>query len=294
MPASEEFKTPYKPTWCPGCGNFGMWEALKRALDEMGWEKNEFAVVWGIGCHGNGADFLDVQGMHGLHGRALPPATGLKLTRPDLHVIVEMGDGDCYGIGMGHFVHSLRRNPNLTMIVHNNQIYGLTTGQASPTTDHLMRTVSTPSGVLEEPVNPIGIALAEQATFVARGFAGDIPHLTGLYKQAFQHRGLALVDVFQPCVTWNHLNTFAWLRERVYKLEESGWDPTNLSAAFELSLTTFHDLTCTPETCKVPIGVYYRRDGVPTYEDGVPAAAEPGWKRAEKPRDVSKVMASLG
>ena len=294
MPAVKEFVTPLKPTWCPGCGNFGMWEALKRALSELGWEKNEFSVVWGIGCHGNGADFLDVQGVHSLHGRALPPAMGLRLTRPDLNVIVEMGDGDGYGIGLGHFVHALRRNPGITVIGHNNQIYGLTTGQASPTTDHLMRTVSTPSGVLEEPVNPIGLAIAENATFVARGFAGDIPHLTELYKQALTHRGLALVDVFQPCTTWNHLNTFAWFRERVYKLEDSDWDPTDRDAAFELSMTTFHDLTCTPETCRVPIGVFYKRDDVPAYEDGVPASSEPGWKRAEEPRDVSAIMAGLG
>jgi 2-oxoglutarate/2-oxoacid ferredoxin oxidoreductase subunit beta len=151
-------------------------------------------------------------------------ATALSLTRPDLKVIVEMGDGDGYGLGMGHFVHTLRRNVDLTCIAHNNQIYGLTTGQASPTTEHLMRTVSTPGGVLEEPVNPIGLALAEGATFVARGFAGDIPHLTELYKAAIEHDGFALVDVFQPCVTWNKLNTFSWFRERVYKLEDEGHD----------------------------------------------------------------------
>jgi 2-oxoglutarate/2-oxoacid ferredoxin oxidoreductase subunit beta len=290
MPEVKEFTTSIKPTWCPGCGNFGMWEALKRALAELGWEKNEFSVVWGIGCHGNGADFLDVQGVHSLHGRSLPPATGLRLTRPDLHVIVEMGDGDGYGIGMGHFAHTLRRNPNMTIIAHNNQIYGLTTGQASPTTDHLMRTVSTPLGVLEEPVNPIGLAIAENATFVARGFAGDIPHLTELYKQALTHEGLALVDVFQPCVTWNHLNTFKWFRDRVYKLEEQDWDPTDRAAAFELSMTTFHDLTCTPETCRVPIGVFYRREGVPTYESGVKASTTPGWKRAEQVRDISALI----
>ena len=293
MPEVKDFVTPNRPTWCPGCGNFGMWEALKRALAELGWEKNQFSVVWGIGCHGNGADFLDVQGMHALHGRALPPATALRLTRPDLNVIVEMGDGDGYGLGMGHFIHTVRRNPNLTVITHNNQIYGLTTGQASPTTDHLMRTVSTPGGVLEEPVNPIGLALAEGVTFVARGFAGDIPHLTELYKQALSHDGLALVDVFQPCVTWNHLNTFAWFRERVYKLDDVGWDQTDRVKAFDLSLSTFHDLTCTPETCKVPIGVYYRREGEPTYESGVPASATPGYKVAEKPRDVSGLLAKL-
>jgi 2-oxoglutarate ferredoxin oxidoreductase subunit beta len=271
-----------------------MWEALKRALTELGWSREEFAVVWGIGCHGNGADFLDVAGMHALHGRAIPPATGLRLTRPDLHVIVEMGDGDGYGIGLGHFVHSLRRNPTLTVIAHNNQIYGLTIGQASPTTDHLMKTVSTPNGVLEQPINPIGLAIAENATFVARGFAGDVEHLTGLYKQALTHPGFALVDVFQPCVTWNKLNTPAWFKERVYKLEDEDWDPTNRSAAFELSMTTFHELTCTPEECRIPTGVIYRREGVPAYEDGVAAAADPGWKRAEGRRDVATVMAGLG
>jgi 2-oxoglutarate/2-oxoacid ferredoxin oxidoreductase subunit beta len=293
MVAPDDFKTPLKPTWCPGCGNYGMWEALKRALSELGWEKNEFSVVWGIGCHGNGADFLDVQGMHALHGRSLPPATALKLTRPDLKVIVEMGDGDGYGLGMGHFIHTIRRNPDLTIITHDNQVYGLTTGQASPTTEHLMRTVSTPDGVLEQPVNPIGLALAEEATFVARGFAGDQAHLTDLYKQAFTHKGFALVDVLQPCVTWNKLNTAAWFKERIYKLEDSDWDPTNLSAAFDLSMTSFRELTCTPDECRVPIGVFYRAEGVPTYEDGLTATQEPGWQRAKKPRDISGLLEAL-
>jgi 2-oxoglutarate ferredoxin oxidoreductase subunit beta len=293
MPEIKEFVTSQKPTWCPGCGNFGIWEALKRALAQLGWEKHEFSVFWGIGCHGNGADFLDVQGMHALHGRALPPATALALTRPDLHVIVEMGDGDGYGLGMGHFVHTARRNVDMTVLAHNNQIYGLTTGQASPTTDQLMRTVSTPDGVLETPVNPIGLALAEGATFIARGFAGDIPHLTDLYVQALTHKGFALVDVFQPCVTWNKLNTFSWFRERVYKLEEQSWDATDRVAAFELSMTAFHELTCSPDECKVPIGVYYRETDKPTYADGVKAASEPGFRRAEQPREIGKLIAGM-
>jgi 2-oxoglutarate ferredoxin oxidoreductase subunit beta len=270
-----------------------MYEALRRALAELGWEKHEFAMFWGIGCHGNGADFYDVQGLHALHGRALPPATGFALTRPDQKVIVEMGDGDGYGIGLAHFVHTVRRNPDMTVIVHNNQIYGLTTGQASPTTDHLMPTVSTPAGVLEEPVNPIGLALAEGATFAARGFAGDIPHLTELYIQALTHKGLGFVDVFQPCVTWNKLNTFAWFRERVYKLEETDWDESDRTAAFDLSLTTFHELACTPEECKIPIGVYYREVGRPTYSDGLTATQTPGFLAAERPRDVSEIMRRL-
>ncbi len=290
---AKEFNNANRPTWCPGCGNFGMFEALKRALERLGWTKDEFTMFWGIGCHGNGADFYDVQGFHALHGRALPPATGFKLTRPDQHVVVEMGDGDGYGLGMGHFVHTVRRNVDLTAIVHNNQIYGLTTGQASPTTDHLMRTVSTPGGVLEDPVNPIGLALSEGATFVARGFAGDIPHLTDLYVEALTHRGFALVDVFQPCVTWNKLNTFKWFRERVYKLEEANWDPTDRQKAWELSMSTFHSLTCTPEECRVPIGVYYREEGRPTYEDGLEATKKPGWQHALEPRDVTGIMMKL-
>lgn len=287
------FANDNRPTWCPGCGNYGMFEALKRALAELGWSKSEFSMFWGIGCHGNGADFYDVQGLHSLHGRALPPATGFALTRPDQHVIVEMGDGDGYGIGLGHYVHTCRRNVDLTAIVHNNQIYGLTTGQASPTTDHLMRTVSTPAGVLEEPVNPIGLALAEGATFVARGFAGDIPHLTSLYVQALTHKGFAIVDVFQPCVTWNKLNTFSWFRERVYRLEERDWDESDHAAALQLSMSTFHELTCTPEQCAIPIGVYYRRTDKPTYGESTPAASTPGHLKAQTPRDVREIMARL-
>ena len=215
MPDPTAFETRNTPTWCPGCGNFNLWKALKAAYAEVGWEFDEFAEVWGIGCHGNGADFTRAQGFHALHGRALPAATGLALSNPDLKVVVEMGDGDGYGIGLGHFLHSVRRNIDMTTIVHDNQVYGLTTGQTSPTSDIGMRTISTPYGVLEEPVNPVGLALAQGATFVARGFTGDVEHLTGLLVAAMQHKGFALVDVFQPCVTFNKIDTGTWFRERV-------------------------------------------------------------------------------
>ena len=293
MPDVKEYTTRNRPTWCPGCGNYGMWEALKRALAGLGLDFHEFSVVWGIGCHGNGADFLKTQGFHGLHGRALPVATALKLSQPDLRVIVEAGDGDGYGLGLGHFVHALRRNVDMTYLAHNNQIYGLTTGQASPTSDHLMRSVSTPAGVLEEPVNPIGLALSEGATFVARGFAGDVRHLTELYTQAIEHEGFAVVDVFQPCVTWNKINTFSWFRERTYKLEEEGWDSSDRVAAFELSMSTFHDLTCKPDECRVPIGVYYRKEDVPTYQDGLRSDTAPLWKHASDPREIGDLIDSL-
>ncbi|HET6351855.1 MAG TPA: thiamine pyrophosphate-dependent enzyme [Coriobacteriia bacterium] len=293
MAVTKEFSSPIAPTWCPGCGNFQMFEALKRAILEMGWKTEDFAMFWGIGQHGNGSDFWQVQGFHALHGRSLPPATAFRLTRPDQHVIVEMGDGDGYGLGMGHFIHTVRRNVDITCIAHNNQIYGLTTGQASPTSDHLMKSPSTPKGVLEEPVNPIGLALAERATFVARGWAGDIAHLSNLYVQALSHKGFALVDVFQPCVTFNKVNTFRWFNERIYKLEEEGWDPSDRVKAFELSMSTFHDLECTPETCRIPVGVYYKEEGRPTYEDGLSATQTPAFKQAQTPRDVSAIMRGL-
>ncbi len=268
-----------------------MWKALKEVLEESGMAFEDYAMVWGIGCHGNGADFYRSQGFHGLHGRALPLATGIALTNPRLKVIVEMGDGDGYGIGGNHFIHSVRRNIDMVAIYHNNQIYGLTTGQASPTSDQFMQTPSTPGGVVEEPVNPVGVAVAQGATFVARGFAGDTEHLKSLYRQALDHHGFSLVDVYQPCVTWNKVNTFKWFRDRVYKLEETeGYDPTNRSMAFEKSMSTFHELTCAPDECKIPIGVFYREAESFTYQDGLPQLDRPMWKHAEAPRDISKIL----
>jgi 2-oxoglutarate ferredoxin oxidoreductase subunit beta len=292
MPTAKELTNAMKPTWCPGCGNFGMYRALSEVLEELGLSSQEIAMVWGIGCHGNGADFHNVQGFHGLHGRALPLATGIALTRPDLKVIVEMGDGDGYGIGGNHFIHSVRRNIDMTAIWHNNQIYGLTTGQASPTSDQFMKTPSTPGGVVEEPVNPVGVAVAQGATFVARGFAGDIPHLKELYTAAILHEGFSVVDVYQPCVTWNKFNTFSWFRDRVYKIEElADYDPTNRTKAFDLSMSTFHELTCAPDECRIPIGIFFEEKESFTYQDGLPQLDRPMWKHALQPRDISATIA---
>jgi len=293
VPEAKEFTTPNKPTWCPGCGNYAMFTALRKAYERLGLDFEHLAVVWGIGCHGNGADFTRCQGFHALHGRALPAATGLALSNPELTVVVEMGDGDGYGIGLGHFAHSCRRNIDLTVVAHNNQIYGLTTGQASPTSEHLMRTISTPTGVLEEPVNTVGLAIAEGATFVARGFAGEIDHLTGLIEAAVRHRGFAVVDVFQPCVTWNKVNTTQWFRDRVYKLEEKDYDPSDKVRAFDLTLSTYHDMMCTPDECRLPIGVLYREEGRPTYGEGLPQLTGPLWKQALAPRDITAALSKL-
>ncbi len=157
-----------------------------------------------------------------------------------------------------------------------------------------MKTPSTPGGVIEEPVNPVGVAVSQGATFVARAFAGDIGHLTEMYKLALTHHGFALVDVFQPCVTWNHVNTFQWFRDRVYKLEdEADYDPTSRTAAFEKSMSVYHEMTCAPDDCRVPLGVFYREEGVPSYRDGLPQLDRPAWKRALEPRDVSQAIAAL-
>jgi 2-oxoglutarate ferredoxin oxidoreductase subunit beta len=291
VPTSDDFATPNAPTWCPGCGNLGMWRALRTAYAELEIPQEKLAIVWGIGCHGNGADFTRCQGFHALHGRALPVATGIHLANPWLTVVVEMGDGDAFGIGIGHFAHSCRRNLDMTAITHDNQVYGLTTGQASPTTEQGVHTPSTPAGVLERPLNTVGLAIAEGATFVARGFSDDVEHLTGLVKAAISHRGFSVVDVFQPCVTWNKLNTHAWFRDRIYKLEDEGWDPTDRAAATRLALETHDELTCTPEECRVPIGVIYREEGRPTYADGLPQLDAPLWKQALAPRDIGKALA---
>ena len=290
MIAPDDFKSPNVPTWCPGCGNFGMWRALRTAYSELDLPFDRLAVVWGIGCHGNGADFTRCQGFHALHGRALPVATGLHLANPEPTVVVEMGDGDAFGIGLWHFAHSCRRNLDVTAITHDNQIYGLTTGQASPTTEQGVHTPSTPAGVLEMPVNTIGLAIAEGATFVARGFSDDVEHLTGLMKEAIAHKGFSVLDVFQPCVTFNKLNTHTWFRDRVYKLEDEKWDPSDRVAAMKLSMESFSEVTCTPEECRLPIGVIYREEGRPTYADGLPQLTGPLWKQAQAPRDIANAL----
>lgn len=257
-----EYNTKVKPTWCPGCGNFALWGSIKNALVELEMRPEDFVVVWGIGCHGNGADFLKVCGFHGLHGRALPVATGAKLANHALKVIVQMGDGDGYGIGGNHLIHAMRRNLDLTVLAHNNQVYGLTTGQTSPTSDKGFASPSTPSGVIEMPVNPIALALSSDATFIARGFAGDMPHLTSLIVEGIRHHGFSLIDIFQPCVTFNKKNTYQWFRERVYKLEDERHDATDKVAAYQRSLEIEQEE-------RVALGVFYREDR-PTYEDQLP------------------------
>jgi 2-oxoglutarate ferredoxin oxidoreductase subunit beta len=249
------------PDWCPGCGDFGVLKSLKEAIIELGIPPHQVLVVSGIGCSSNLPGFIHAYGVHSLHGRALPVATGAALANHDLHVVAVGGDGDGYGIGMAHFIHAMRRNLNLTYIVMDNEVYGLTTGQASPTTMEGQKTKSTPRGNVEKPIQPLALAIATGATYVARGFSGEPKHLTKLTAAAIAHRGFSLIDVFSPCVTFNKVNTFPWFKERVYKLEEEkGYDPTNQMAALQKSMEF---------GSRIPIGCLYQGDR-PTYEDSEP------------------------
>ncbi|MFB3065516.1 MAG: thiamine pyrophosphate-dependent enzyme, partial [Planctomycetota bacterium] len=221
---------------------------------------HEVMIVSGIGCSSNLPGFIRTYGVHSLHGRSLPVATGIALANHALHVIAVGGDGDGFGIGSGHFLHTMRRNLNLTYIVMDNEIYGLTTGQASPTSQEGHKTMSTPRGNVEKPLQPLALALTMGATYVARGFSAEPKDLTKLIADAIAHRGFSLIDVFSPCVTFNKLNTYAWFKERVYKLEEEGHDTGDMDAALQKSFE-FGD--------KIPIGLLYREER-PIYDDSEP------------------------
>lgn len=261
MAQVKEYIGKIKPDWCAGCGDFAVLNALQRALAELDIAPHNVLIVSGIGCSSNLPGFIHSYGFHGLHGRSLPVATGARFGNHDLTVIATGGDGDGYGIGVGHFIHTCRRNVNMTYIVMDNQTYGLTTGQASPTTEKDVRTKSTPEGSIETSLNPIGLALVSGATYVARGFSGDNLHLAQLIKGAIEHKGFALVDIFSPCVTYNKRNTYAWFRERVYKLEDERHDTSDFRLAVEKSFEW---------GARIPLGLFYRVER-PTYEDQEPA-----------------------
>ena len=233
---AKDFKGPVEPDWCAGCGDFGVLNSLQRACAELGLRPHEILTVSGIGCSSNLPGYFNSYGMHTLHGRSLAVASGAKLGNHSLNVIATGGDGDGYGIGGNHLAHTARRNIDLSYIVMNNQIYGLTTGQVSPTSSKGMKTKSTPFGNVETPVNPVTVAIMNGATFVARGYSSDVKHLTELMKKGIQHEGFALIDVFSPCVTFNHDNDHPFFKERVKKLEDEGHDPSDWKAACEKAM----------------------------------------------------------
>ncbi|MGC8676008.1 MAG: thiamine pyrophosphate-dependent enzyme [Candidatus Micrarchaeia archaeon] len=249
-----------KPVWCPGCGDYGVNAAILKALNELGIEKSKVLLVSGIGCSSAMPHVFSTYGIHSIHGRALPVATGAKLANDELTVIGTAGDGDAYGIGVAHLIHAARRNIDIAYVVMNNQIYGLTTGQASPTSLEGFKTKSTPFGDIEEPVNPLALAISAGATYVARGFSGDPTHLAELIKQGVLHKGFALIDVFSPCVTFNTLNTYDWFRQRIYKLDEQ-YDPSDMTKAFEKATEAERS-----NWSKIPIGLFYKTNK-PTYSE---------------------------
>lgn len=247
------------PAWCPGCGNFPILRAFKEALGEEKIEPHEFCIVSGIGQTGKFPHYVRCNTFNGLHGRALPVATGIKLANHAMLVMAFGGDGDMYGEGGNHLLHAIRRNIGVKLFVHNNQIYGLTKGQASPTSMEGMVTKNQPFGVLSEQFNPLAVAVSLRCGFVARGYAGDNKHLKNLIKEAIRYPGFSLVDMLQPCVSFNKINTYEWYSKRVYQIGEDH-DPSDTMKAFSLSLE-WGD--------RIPIGVIYRNDR-PTFESRVP------------------------
>jgi 2-oxoglutarate/2-oxoacid ferredoxin oxidoreductase subunit beta len=267
MATVQDFSSDTRPTWCPGCGDYGIWNALKRAFVQAGLEPHQIMMVTGIGCGSKMPDYMHIPAINGLHGRTLPLATGFKLANHGLKVVCVHGDGDAYGMGGNHFLHSARRNIGLVDIVQDNHVYGLTKGQYSPTSRHGWATPTSPEGAIERPENPLALAISQGATFVARGFALDIPYLANLIVAALSHRGYALIDVMQPCVSFNRLMLYDWYRERVYKVEEApGYDPSSRSAALERAFE-FPSTESYGE--RIPIGIIYRSEDVPSYEEQV-------------------------
>ncbi len=283
---NRDFDNDVPIAWCPGCGNFSILKALKQALTDMALKSNEIILVSGIGQAAKLPHYLRCNFFNGLHGRSLPIATAIRIANSDVPVIVIGGDGDTYGEGGNHFIHALRRNMNMTLITHNNQIFGLTQGQASPTTERGFITRVQTHGVFLTPFNPITLAIALEAPFVARGFAGNVKHLKGLIKEAFSTEGFSLIDVFQPCVSYDHVHTFEWYKERVYDLEESGHDMKDLMAAFQRSKEWGE---------KIPIGIFYQNPESLSYEAQSPVLKDgPALvKRHPDPSRVEKVIDSF-
>ncbi len=255
MVTLEDYGT-FETAWCPGCGNFSILAAVKKALVGLGLKPHEILVVSGIGQAAKAPHYLKANVFNGLHGRALPVATGAKLANPELTVIAESGDGCTYGEGGNHFLAAIRRNINLTLLVHNNQIYGLTKGQASPTTEEGRITKAQPQGVPSAPFNPLAVAVAMQAGFVARAFSGMADHLTELIQQAVSHRGFSLIDILQPCISFNPVNTLAWYKKRCYALPDD-YDPAQWESAMKTAMEWGE---------RIPVGVIYRNER-PSFED---------------------------
>ncbi|GIW64799.1 MAG: 2-oxoglutarate ferredoxin oxidoreductase subunit beta [Patescibacteria group bacterium] len=274
--------TGYQPTWCPGCGDWGIGMAIKKALVDLGYSPSDVAIVFGIGCSGNMNDFVNAYALHSLHGRALPNAIGIKLANHKLPVIAVVGDGDCYGEGGNHLIHAARGNHDITVIVHDNRVYGLTTGQSAPTSPKGFKSKSTPLGLIEAPINPLALALTQGASFIAQTFAGDLNHMISMIKLALNHKGFSLVNILQPCVTFNKVNTYQYYLKRVYKLDDN-YDKTDFKLALEKTLELNEE--------KFPLGVIYQIEKK-SYHEQLPQLSDDltliSKKRFEKINDLIK------
>ncbi len=257
-------KTNAENTWCPGCGNFGILKAFEEAVIELSETIpiENFVIASGIGCHGKIVDYLNLNSFYSIHGRALNNLEGMRIANSNLVCIGFVGDGDIYAEGISHLIFAAKRNVNITAIVHDNRAYSLTTGQFTPTSPSTFKGKSTPKGSPEDPMNPIALMLNSGATFVARGFSGDVDHLKTVFKQAILHRGFSFVDVLQPCITF--LNLFQFYRERCYKLEEVGHD----KSSFQEALKKAYEWDYNREDVKIPIGVFYEVEK-PIYEERI-------------------------
>jgi len=285
MGAEYDFDHAIDIAWCPGCGNFKILEALKASLTQLDLDEHSVVFVSGIGQAAKTPQYIDVHYFNGLHGRSLPVATAIKAANRGLTLIAESGDGCMYGEGGNHFIHTIRRNPDITNIVHNNMVYGLTKGQASPTSQIGFTTPIQTDGVHLEPFNPISVAISLNASFVARAFAGDVKQTTDMLKKAIIHKGYALVDIFQPCVSFNRVNTYQWHKEHTYYLD-SDHDPSDREAAFKRAI----------ETDRFPLGIFYINTDKPAFEDNLAAYISdptPLYKRGiyvEKLMDLVKTL----
>jgi 2-oxoglutarate ferredoxin oxidoreductase subunit beta len=279
MATADDFKG-QTPAWCPGCGNFPILKTFKDAMAELGIEPHRITMVSGIGQAGKFPHYTKCNTFNGLHGRTLPVATAASLANHEMLVIAVAGDGDCYGEGGNHLLHAMRRNINVKLFVHNNQVYGLTKGQASPTTGEGTVTKNQPFGVFSEQLNPMALAVALDCSFVARGYAADTEHLKMLMNEAVNHKGFCLVDILQPCVTFNKVNTYEWYRQRVYRLGQD-YNPEDREAAFRKAFEWGEN---------IPIGIIYRNRR-PTFEERMPVIKEKPLVR--QTAEIGKIQETL-
>ncbi len=279
-----ELYSSIESAWCPGCGNFPMLKAFKEALAELEIQPQDILLVSGIGQSSKFPHYLRCNTFNGIHGRALPVATGVRLANPELKVVVTTGDGDCYGEGGNHLLAAFRKNPDMTLVVHNNQVYALTKGQASPTSDQGFKSLVQPGGVPYPPLHALALAVAQDCSWVGRGFAGMGDHLKEMYQQAIQHRGFSLLEVLQPCVSFNKVNTFQWYKKRVYRVEEEeDYDPENELWAYQKAKEWGE---------RIPIGVIFKKSR-PLLEEAYPALADGPLGAWQVDRPVGDLLADF-